>query len=95
MLKNKIFQRQYQKQAKMFVFISWSHISTRIYQKKFKGSRKEYIIMNVLSISINEKHFPKTTSQWEFGLFTNLSRIIIACDFFSSSFKLRRGILPW
>ena len=48
MLKNKILQPQYQKQAKMFVFISWSHISTRVYQKKFKGSRKEYIIMNVL-----------------------------------------------
>ena len=44
----------------------------------------------------NEKHFPKTISLWEFdyGLFTNLLRIIVACDFFSSSFKLRRGILP-
>ena len=31
----------------------------------------------------NEKHFPKTISQWEFnyGLFTNLLRIIIPQDF--------------
>ena len=44
----------------------------------------------------NEKQFPKTISQWEFdyGLFTNLPRIIVACDFPQSSFKLRRGILP-
>ena len=44
---------------------------------------------------INEKHFPKPLNQWEFdyGLFTNLPRIIVACDFSSSSFKLKRGIL--
>ena len=44
----------------------------------------------------NEKHFPKTISQWEFdcGLFTNLPRIIVACDFSPSSFKLKRGTLP-
>ena len=43
----------------------------------------------------NEKHFPKTISQWEFdyGLFTNLPRIIFACNSSPSSFKLRRGIL--
>ena len=43
----------------------------------------------------NEKHFPKTTSQWEFdyGLLTNLPRIIAAC-FLPSSFRLKRGILP-
>ena len=31
----------------------------------------------------NENHFPKTISQWEFdyGLFTNLPRIIVTCDF--------------
>ena len=35
----------------------------------------------------NEKHFPKTIGQWEFdyGLFTNLPRIILACDFYPSS----------
>ena len=34
-------------------------------------------------------------SQWEFdyGLFTNLPRMIVACDFSPSSFKLRRVIL--
>ena len=38
----------------------------------------------------------KTTSQWEFdyGLFTNLLRIIVSCDFSLSSFKLKKGILP-
>ena len=38
----------------------------------------------------NEKHFLKTISQWEFdyGLFTNLLRIIVVCDFSPSSFKL-------
>ena len=42
------------------------------------------------------KTFPKTISQWEFdyGLFTNLPRIIVARDFSPSSFKLKRGILP-
>ena len=40
--------------------------------------------------------FPKTVSQWEFDyvLFKNLPRIIAACDFSPSSFKLKIGILP-
>ena len=44
----------------------------------------------------NEKHFPKTINQEEFdyGLFTNLPRIIITRDFSPSSFKLKRIILP-
>ena len=44
----------------------------------------------------NEKYFPKTISQWEFdyGLFTNLPRIIVARNFSPSSFKLKGGILP-
>ena len=29
-----------------------------------------------------------------YGLFTNLPRIIVGCDFSPSSFKLKRGILP-
>ena len=43
----------------------------------------------------NEKHFPKTISQWEFdyGLFTNLPRIVKFIDFCPNSFKLKRGIL--
>ena len=44
----------------------------------------------------NEKHFPKTISQWEFdyGLFTNIPKIVKFTDFSPSSFKLKRGILP-
>ena len=29
-----------------------------------------------------------------YGLFTDLPRIIVACDFRLSSFNLKRGILP-
>ena len=52
--------------------------------------------MNVVYILTNEKHFPKSISQWgfDYGLFINLPRIIVACDFSPSSFKLGRGILP-
>ena len=45
-----------------------------------------------------KKHFPKTISQWEidYGLFTNLPRIIVACDFSPSSFELKlKGIIPF
>ena len=44
-------------------------------------------------ISFSENYI----SQWEFdyGLFTNLPRIIIPHDFSPSSFKLKRGILPF
>ena len=44
----------------------------------------------------NEKHLSKTISQWKFdyGLFTISSRIIAACDFAPSSFKLKSRILP-
>ena len=50
----------------------------------------------MLLIFTKEKHFPKTISQWKFdyGLFTNLPRIIVAYDFSPSSFKLKTGILP-
>ena len=43
----------------------------------------------------NEKHFPKTISQWEFdfGLFTNLPRIIVARDFSPNSKEV--SYLPW
>ena len=48
-------------------------------------------------ILTNGKHFPKTMSQWEFeyDLFTNLPRIIVACNFSPSSFNLKRGILSY
>ena len=40
----------------------------------------------------NKRHFPKTIRQWEFdyGLFTNLPRVSLTCDFSPSSFKLER-----
>ena len=43
----------------------------------------------------NEKYFLKTISQWEFdyGLFTDLPRVIVTCSFSPSSFKLKRWIL--
>ena len=71
------------------------NIYTWVDKKKIKSSRKE-CFKNVLEILTNEKHFPKTISQWgfDYGLFTNLLRITIACDFSPSSFKLKRGILP-
>ena len=42
----------------------------------------------------HENHFLKTVSQCKFnyGLFTNLLRIIVACDFSLISFKLKSGI---
>ena len=101
-LKNRLFEYQYQKQVKTFVFYhDWflSH-EVCIYIKYFFCVveiflLKEYV--NVLWILTNEKHFPKTISQWEFdyGLFTNSRRIIIACNFSSSSFKVKWGILPF
>ena len=71
-------------------------ISTWVNQKKMKSSRKEYVMWTWPKFWPNEKHFPKTISQWEFDydLFTNLLRIIVTCDFSQSYFKLRRGILP-
>ena len=54
--------------------------------------------MNVVYILSNEKHFSKSISQWEFdyGLFTNLPRNIVACDFSRSSYKLREvSYLSW
>ena len=46
----------------------------------------------------NEKHFPKTISQWDFdySLFTNLPRIIVTYDFSPSSFNSKEvSYLPW
>ena len=31
----------------------------------------------------------------DYGLFTNLPRIVVACDFSLKSFKFKRGILPY
>ena len=46
----------------------------------------------------HEKHLPKIMSQWEFdyALFTNLPRIIVARNFSQSSFKLKEiSYLSW
>ena len=52
--------------------------------------------VNLLNILTNKKHFPKTISQYQFdnGLFEKLLRINFAKDFPTSSFKLKRGVLP-
>ena len=59
------------------------NIYTRFNKNKIKSSRKEYAIRTCFKFWPNEKHFPKTRSQWEFNydLFTNLPKIIVACDF--------------
>ena len=63
-----------------------------------RRSKVQEIICNVkvLEILTDEKYFPKTISQVEFNysLCANLPRIIVACNFSPSSFKLKRGILP-
>ena len=48
-------------------------------------------------ISTNEKHFPKTISQWEcdYGLFTNLPRIIVPCDFSEFIQTQKRYPIAW
>lgn len=52
--------------------------------------------VNLLNILTNKNHFPKTISQYQFdnGLFEKLLRINFANDFPTSSFKLKRGVLP-
>ena len=72
------------------------NIYTRVGKKKIKSLGKEYVIKTHLKYWPMKKIFPKTVSQWEFdyGLFTNLPRIITTCDFSMSLFKLQRGILP-
>ena len=77
----------------MFVFTSWlvSHEVCIHIQYFFGGVRNK-----LQTILTNEKHFPRTISQWEFdyGLSTNLPRIVEFTDFSPSSYKLKRGIPP-
>ena len=77
----------------IFIHYFFAVVRTGVNQKKIKSSKK-ICLVNVLSILTNEKHFPKTIGQWEFGcgLFTNLPRIVVACDFSPSSFS--EFILP-
>ena len=65
-------------------------------KRRSKVQEKNMCHVNVLKILTNEKRFLKTISQWQFdyGLFTNLLRIVVTCDFSPSSFKLKRDILP-
>ena len=79
----------YMKETSENVFISWkkqvkmlSFTSVMWWEINSKQS---------VSTWTNEKHFPKTIGKWEFdyGLFTILPRIIVACDFSQSSLKLR------
>ena len=48
--------------------------------------------MNALYALTNETQFLETLRQWKFdyGLFTNLPRVIVVCDFSPSSFELKR-----
>ena len=48
--------------------------------------------MNALHVLTNETQFLQTLRQWKFdyGLFTNLPRVIVVCDFSPSSFELKR-----
>ena len=52
--------------------------------------------VNALQTLTNENHFPKNTSQQDFGygLLAKLLSLIVVRDFSPSSFKLKTGILP-
>ena len=68
----------------------------KIQTKEDQKFKRRICHVSMLKILTNEKHFPRTMNQWEFdyGLFTNLPRIIVARDFSPSSFKLKKGTLP-
>ena len=108
--KNRIFQHQYQKLVKMFVFISWLvsfgvciHIQyffdvVRLELIERKSKVEEKNVMWTCFKFWPIKNFPKTISQWEFdyGLFTNLLRIIVACNFFSEFIQTQEvSYLSW
>ena len=71
-------------------------VRNKLQTKEDQKFKKRICHVNMLYILINEKHFPKTINQWgfDYSLFTNLPRIIVAQDFSPSSFKLKRGIRP-
>ena len=76
-----------------FYFMIGFPWSLYLQQYFFGVARNNFETLNFQS----EKHFPKTISQWEFdyGLFTNLPRIVKFRDSSPSSFKLKRGIQPF
>ena len=60
--------------------------------------KKRICHVNVLLILTNEKRFPKSMSQWEFdcGMFKNLPRIIVACEFYQVYSKSKEAsYLSW
>ena len=61
---------------------------------KIKSSRKEYVMWTCLNFDqwkkFSENYKP---IEFDYGLFTNLQRIIVAWDFSPGLFKLKRGIL--
>ena len=63
---------------------------SKVQEKKYVS--KEICRENIIEILTNERHFPKTISQWvfDYALFTNLPRIIVNSDFSPNSFKLKR-----
>ena len=75
------------KQKKMFLLKFFKRTP-----KAIKGICHVKAVQNLT----NEKHFLKIIRQWEFvcSLFIKLLKIVVACDFTLSSFKLKRGILP-
>ena len=64
---------------------------------KIKTSRKDYVMWTCYKFwpikNISENYKPISQSEFDYGLSTNLPRIIDACNFSPSLFKLRRGIL--
>ena len=95
--KSIIFQYQYHKQVEMYISLLLVHdCFCFFFLVWIQVQYFFYVVRNKLQTTItNKKHFPETTRQWKFdcGLFTNLPRIIVICDFSPSSFKLKRGIL--
>ena len=73
-------------------------VRNKLQTKEDQKFKKRICHVNMLYILTNEKHFPQTINQWEFdyGLFTNLPRIIVAFDFPPSSLKSKEvSYLSW
>ena len=92
--KKRFFEHQYQKQVKMYAIISWlvSHEVCIHLHTIFLWHGKKWTLNTKYLLEFSENYI----SQWEFdyGLFTNLPRIIVSHYFSPSSFKVRRDILP-
>ena len=62
---------------------------TRVNQKRSKDQGKNMSCGRPLKFDQWKK-----IKKFDYGLFTNLPRMIVTCDFSPSPFKLERGILP-